>query len=406
MSRKTIAVANIILTIQLNHLIFIAAAVSLLGLLGMQNSHLLLWIAAGIVPLIMYVWRIKAQKIPVFFAGMLGIFVAGLFLPMEIIAKLIFAVMLLMYSILSVRKKLTEMPEKEDLISPFIFVALIGAMAIKNHIHTGVCTGIAWVYLVGYFLYHFVTVYLDFVMIQENSASNMPEKELFAQGIKQVGIFSGIVIFFAALTSTNWITKTLSLVGGWVKAFFRYVFAGIGGAIEEESAPSQPIVDAGQDNLFDPVEYSELWLLIRKIFDFLYEVLVVVIFVAVIYFGIRSLIRFVKLNFTNVGKKAEAKTILSNQDIRESCYAESTKKEKKTFLGFLSSEQRIRSLYKKRVLQEKAKIVGEGSPSRLTYLTAKECCDKLEAEELKNVYEKVRYSDDKVTSEDVRRAKG
>lgn len=127
--------------------------------------------------------------------------------------------------------------------------------------------------------------------------------------------------------------------------------------------------------------------------------------VLILYYGTRAIIRFVKENFTKVGKQKEAKTILSNQDIRESCDAEVSKKEKHSFLDFLSHEQRIRTIYKKKVLREKARILGEAGPEGLAYLTAKECCDKIEAVDLKQVYEKVRYSSEKVTSEDVKRAK-
>ena len=75
-------------------------------------------------------------------------------------------------------------------------------------------------------------------------------------------------------------------------------------------------------------------------------------------------------------------------------------------LGFLSNEQRIRTLYKKRVIHDKAAIIGDKVEQELSYLTAKECCEKIGATDLKEVYEKVRYSSEKVTSEDVRRAKG
>ena len=189
-------------------------------------------------------------------------------------------------------------------------------------------------------------------------------------------------------------------------AFLKYIFSGISGAIVEESAPPAPVVDTGETDMFEPVEYSELWLKIQELLEWLYRILIFVIIVAILYYGIRTLIRFVKENFTKVGKQKEAKTILSNQDIRESCSGEDVKKEKRNFLGFLSSEQRIRTIYKKKMLQEKAKIVGEAGPEGLAYLTAKECCEKIAAADLKQVYEKVRYSAEKVTSEDVKRAKG
>ena len=407
MSRKAIAFARIILNIQLNHLIFVAAAVSLMGVIGSSDSHLLFWIGTGIVPVFLYFWRVKVKKIAVFFIGMCALLTVGVVLPLDIFMKFLTIGMILLYCIFTVRKKLTERPELVELVSPAVFVLVIGAMTFKNHIYTGQCFGIAWGYLIGYFLYHFMTEYLNFVNINENSASNMPEKELFTQGVKQVGVFTGITIGIAWITSnTDWIAKIVTAFGGWIKGFLKYIFAGIAGAIEEESVPEAPVVDMGQDEgIFEPVEYSELWLKIQEILEALYYVIVFLILVAIVFFGVRLIVHFVKENFTKIGKKKANKEILSNQDIRESCREEVSKKEKRVLFDFLSNEQRIRAIYKKKVLQEKVKIVGEAGPEGLAYLTAKECCDKIEAAELKEVYEKVRYSSEKVTGEDVRRVK-
>ena len=408
MSRKRIAIARIILNIQLNHLIFVAAVVAAMGLLGMPTHHLLLWLASGIVPLLMYYLRIKTKAIWAFFVGLIAIFAMSLLLPLSILPKLFMSAMVFVYAMFAIRKKMTEKPEIVELVSPAVFIVLIGAMTIKSHSYMSLCYGIAWAYLIGYFIYHFMTEHLKFVDINENSASNMPEKELFFHGIGQVGIFTGIVILLSSLTSsTNWLAKLLSKIGDWVMDFLRYILAGVSGAIVEESAPSAPAVDTGTEtDMFGPVEYSDLWLKIQELLEWLYRILIFVIIVAILYYGSRAIIRFVKENFTKVGKKKEAKTILSNQDIRESCSGSDLKKEKKSFLSFLSNEQRIRTLYKKRMLQEKARIVGEAGAEGLAYLTAKECCEKIEAAELKQVYEKVRYSGEKVTGEDVRRAKG
>lgn len=408
MSRKIIAIARIVLNIQLNHLVFVVAAVSAMGLLNQENSYLLLWLGCGIVPVYMYALRVKTKRIPTFFAGLIGAVALGFVVPVAVAAKLFLVIMLVVYSALAIRKKMTENPEIVELLSPFVFVALAGGMTIKGHSFSSVVFGLTWVYLVGYFVYHFWTEYLKFVTINEKSASNMPEKELFFQGMKQVGVFTGIAIVLSSLTSsTNWLSKVVSKLGDWLILFLKYVFAGIAGAIVEESAPpSAPVVDSGETDMFEPVEYSELWLKIQELLEILYKVLIFIIVVAIIYYGTRAIIRFVKTNFTKVGKKPEAITILSNQDIRESCRSEKEKKEKRSFLGFLNNEQKIRTMYKKRMLREKEAIIGEKVQQELSYLTAKECCEKIGAPSLKEAYEKVRYSSEKVTSDDVRRAKG
>ena len=59
-------------------------------------------------------------------------------------------------------------------------------------------------------------------------------------------------------------------------------------------------------------------------------------------------------------------------------------------------------MYRKRVLKSKALIVGTSGNKELEYLTAKECCDKISADSLKEIYEKARYSNASITADDVR----
>jgi len=407
MKRKSIALVRILLNIQLNHLIFVAVAVSVMGLAAMPKSYLLLWGILGIVPVGMYVLRVKAKKISAFFVGLLAILAAGFLLPLNIVVKILTVGIIFVYGIFAVRKKMSENPEIVELASPMAFVIIVGALTFQKHIYVSQCLGLTWVYLLGYFLYHFLTEYLKFVEINEKSASNMPEKELFLHGLKQVGVFAGIAMAITFLSSNvEWVAKIFSVLAEWIRSLLKYLLAGVAGAIEEESAPKPPAVDMGQDSMFEPVEYSELWLKIQKLLEILYDVVVVVIIVAIVFFGVRFIVRFVKENFTKVGKKKEVKAVLSNLDIRESCKEEVFRKEKKGFLDFLSNEQRVRTLYKKKVLKEKIHIVGEAAQQELAYKTAKECCEKMEAADLKCVYEKARYSAERVTAEDVRKAKG
>jgi hypothetical protein len=406
MSRRVISIFKNYLVIQLNHLVFVAAAISSLGLLSVQRSYWLLWVLAVVVPIGMYVARVKTNTIVSFFAYHILFLVAGLIVPVSILPKLILIAMMIVYFVLSFRKKITETPELLDQVSPAAFVIVIGAMTFKNHAYVSQCVAIAWIYLVLYFLMHFLSVHLYFVEIQEQSASNMPEQELLFQGLKQVGVFTGITCFFAAIASNpNWISKILDVLKSWVMVLLKAIFSGVSEGIIEESAQSQPAPDGSMGDMLPKAEYSELWLRILEILEVVYDIIIFILIVGIIYFGIRSAIRFVKENFGNANKRNEAKKILSNQDIRESCRTEVKKKSRKSFLGFLNNEQRIRTIYKKKVLREKDKIIGEKQEQALSYFTAKECCEKMEASLLKEAYEKARYSGQEITSEDVRSVK-
>jgi hypothetical protein len=96
------------------------------------------------------------------------------------------------------------------------------------------------------------------------------------------------------------------------------------------------------------------------------------------------------------------KEITGNQDIRESCEIEMRNGEERNWFSFLNNSEKIRKMYRKRILRNKSSIVGDLSAEELTYLTAKECCDKIHADRLKLIYEKARYSNETITAEDVK----
>ena len=104
-------------------------------------------------------------------------------------------------------------------------------------------------------------------------------------------------------------------------------------------------------------------------------------------------------------KEEDKKTLQSNQDIRENCSIEKNEKNGKGWFGFLDNRERVRKLYRKKILKSSTKIIGNADQHHLEYLTAKECCDRISEDALKNIYEKARYSSEDITAEDIRIAK-
>ena len=97
--------------------------------------------------------------------------------------------------------------------------------------------------------------------------------------------------------------------------------------------------------------------------------------------------------------------MISKQDVREKCTVERVLDRRKRHSLFLSNREKIRKLYRSRIWKQKWFLIGDENPRKLEYLTATECCDKLSDNALKYVYEKARYSSEKITGEDVKWAK-
>lgn len=68
MDRKGIEVTRDLLVILMNHLIWIAGAVAVLGLFHKETTQLWLWILLGFVPVVLYFSRIRIQNFFLFFA--------------------------------------------------------------------------------------------------------------------------------------------------------------------------------------------------------------------------------------------------------------------------------------------------------------------------------------------------
>ena len=71
----------------------------------------------------------------------------------------------------------------------------------------------------------------------------------------------------------------------------------------------------------------------------------------------------------------------------------------------MNNRQKVRKIFRKRVLKNKKFLVGDRTEKQLEYLTAKECCERLSEQKLKIAYEKARYSNEEITAEDIRRLK-
>ena len=106
--------------------------------------------------------------------------------------------------------------------------------------------------------------------------------------------------------------------------------------------------------------------------------------------------------------KFSEEMMTAQNEVRESLIVEKREKDddkNRSFFSFLDNKEKIRKIYKKRVTKEKATIVGTLDTENLKYYTAKECCDKLDAQNLQDVYDKVRYSEEEITADDVKAAK-
>lgn len=314
---------------------------------------------------------------------------------------------MLFYVIWSVKIKLTSKTGEEGLLPIGFFIVLLGIMAMTETFYSKkgwelFYVIIALIYLAGYFVYNFMIQYLHFMKTNEGSAANIPEQEIFYSGMKQTLVFTfagTLIMFFTA--NLGWFSQIMSIIGDWILNLLRALFSGFHyEVVEEGEKMAMEQVMQSLDGIGEVQGPSIFLLILEKMVTIIAVVVVAAVTVAVVI----GIYKFLRGHFQLVEKK-EKKKLQSNQDIREKCDAKASKKEKTSWFTFLSNREKIRKLYRKRVLQGKAAIIGDIDQIHLECMTAKECCDKLGAENLKKMYEKARYSEEEISNLDVRKAK-
>ncbi len=397
--------SNLLLSLT-NHWVIIAVAIILTGAFGSDTPRLGLWLALWTIPVYYYATRVKVHNFYLFFLSQVLPLVVAFGAKVSGEIKFIWVVMTVFYMVSSIKIRLVEYsPELQ--IHPAVSVGIIGAgFWLEGHLFNygwiSYYTTLIFVYLIFYFFYYFVSQYLSFISVNRNTASNIPEKEIFTAGIKQtvVCVFGGVILMLLSI-NVEWLTYIINLLKRGLGALLRIMvyFFNL-----EKSNPGTVTSEKGSGGggapFFEITDPHPFWVFLEK-------VAMVAVFVGIVVFIIMGIIRgyqFLRRNFREVNK-SKMKEITGNQDIRESCEVEKRAGEERGWFSFLNNTEKIRKMYRKRILKNKFVIAGEDGNEELRFLTAKECCDKISADSLKVIYEKARYSNEMVTSEEIRAVK-
>ena len=239
--------------------------------------------------------------------------------------------------------------------------------------------------------------------MNEHSASNIPEQEIFFFGMKHSAMFAGGSVFFLILTANlDWFSKIMTAVGNRIVKLLSSLFQNVRYEYVEVQQVEE-IVEGAQEPYFELFIDFEFVYVILRLIDKLLNLVAIVFVISLILNISRGIYDFFRQKLLLNGP-IKASKYHSNQDVREYCAVDSNKKENNTRL-FLNNREKIRRIFRKRILKNKTEIIGDRNPKVLEYLTAKECCDKLSAENLKTIYEKARYSAEDITMDDVRKIK-
>jgi len=411
MKRKWIEIGQDLLVILLNHLMLISVCVTAVGQFKDYDHKVWLWSVLLIIPIFFYWARIKISNFFLFVALHLAVPVAFLFLPIHIMSKVMMVFTGIVYLIWSIWIRVKERRHGEGLLRPAVMTGSLAVMLLIETFYSkngweGIFIAMAIIYAAGYYMYIFTSRYLRFLTVNESSVANIPEAEIFYRGLRQASLYTaGVTALLVLSSSAKWISSMDSWLLSGIKniliKFFKYLF--MRSETTEETSGMQQLEELAPPDLSifandsGPVLF---WVVLEKIA----RVGVVLFLIGLVVFGIVKGARSIWKGFHKSYVKDEKK-INSGMDIRETCTIEKTQKVRNNLFSFLNNREKIRKIYRKQVLKHRTAIIGDLNAEDLEYMTAKECCDKFAAEQLKEMYEKARYSAEEIVSDDVRAAK-
>lgn len=413
MKHKIIETGQDILIILMNHLVLIGFSMTVMGMFKQKEHYMWLWCVLTAVPLIFYFSRAVIGDFFLFFALHLLIPAAMFFLPIWILPKVLVVGMVIAYMVWSINIRLKGRKKGEDVFAPMFAIAALGVMTLIENAFSkmgweAIYLWLAIFYIAGYFIYSFTNQYLRFLTVNESSAANIPEREIFSSGMRQTVLFvaGGVLVLFMT-ANIGWVSYIMSWIGKALLAVLRTIFAWISYEETEELEPYVTEKVQGDMGMFaEKGEPALIWLILEK----LIMVAAAVFLVGGVILGIVMGIRYLWKHFHMTSLKEEKK-LQTGIDIRETCTIEKNKKETNRWFSLLNPQEKIRKIYRKQVLKHKSQIIGDYNPENLEHMTAKECCNKMisdnkfSPDNLKMVYEKARYSAEEITPEDLKLVK-
>ena len=422
MKIKKIERINDILIIQMNHWALYPVALTIMGLAGSYTGEGspvgILWGICGLMVIFYYFLRERVERLFLFMVLHLALVLLFFVLPVRTGAgRFLCAACGIGYFIQSMAKRFRERVPGTSAFSPVAAIGISVVCIFLQHYQGRFDWDFYYVLalvsvLALYLVTCYIRKYLEFLAVNASSTGYLPAADIFRSGMGLVGgytVLGTVILLFC--TNFDWLRGVWNSLKSVVVSILRFVFSLLlRDAIVEDEELIQETPSAGAMQMPLLPEASEPFLL----WQILEVVFVTAVSCVVLYFAVKlfiRLIKFVRQRFAEgFGQRKDREIGEEDVDVREKCdLAKPAVREgqKRTLFGFLTLEQRIRKLYKKKILASAFELTdgGKDDVGSLMLLTARECGERLGAIDMSDIYEQVRYSDKEATQETLRRMK-
>lgn len=408
MKVKHIEYAKEVLTEQMNHWMLFPLVLTVMGVsrkvTGIHKPDLFLWELCSIFPLIMFIIRHKVSRFYIF--ALLHAGIVGLVLGLHYILSFgggICVAAAFVYAASSLRMQMRGRLYSESIPLPVGVAVSAVAILLQHYQGTDNWDAYYTITLIGtialFFIIFYLQRYLDFLAVNQSSAGYLPASEMFRSGLGLTLGYTllGTVVLFIS-THFTWLSDILHYAKDFLIWLLRLLFSNLSQSTPEEDEIINQVVDTPIDNILPGDEPFWLLEVIWQIIGFIILAAVIVVLAKLLFKFIRWLLAYLVMHRAKEDIQEE-----NAFDIREKCDLEkSTKKKKESFFGSFSYRERIRKLYKKKLLSASIQM-SEQEKNRLTYDTAREWEGKLKTKGMAALYEQARYSDHEMTGTDVKK---
>ena len=399
---------------QMNHWLLFPAALIVMGLSGMyahrSGPNVVLWVFCGLLPPLFFLVRDRVDRFIPFLLLHMAVAVPAFLFPfansLERYLCVACSIGYLLHSFY------IRMKGKSPYTAPFHpgVGVLLSVISILLRRYQGENSWDAYhvvsivFCLAIYALILYIRQYQDFLAVNESSTGHLPAAEIFRSGFLLVLCYViPCALLLMLCVNIGDLGHLWEAFKHWLVLALRHLFSGM----NAEDLMTDPIPEAEMPveeitpQVMDVSETFYIW----RILEIVGLVVMSVALVLFLTWIVISLIQFIRHRFARGLRHRKKKQGDELEiDIREKCDIESIPLRRRRLTEFLSPAQRIRKLFKRRLLTD-VQFLADGNPGKLGLLTPKECGERLEEEQMARIYEQVRYSGKEATNDTLRQMK-
>lgn len=419
MNLKRLEYINEFLIEQMNHWLLFPIALTVTIFSRQQGDFkpdLLMWVLCSSFPLVFFLLRNKCNSLYTLLFSHVGAAALSFLIPVQngIVDRILCvgcAAVYMLFSVVWYLKKDNVFSSPMQLpvaifISCFstLFSVILQNDTSQENANWSNYLILPLIFSLGlFFIIMYIQQYMNFLNVNKSSAGCLPASEIFHSGLGLAALYTILCVFLMLLvTQFSWFKRVGNLLQNVLWKLMRWILAKLPKSSEANTIPTDEDFSAlpNISSFFERQQTFWLW----EVLQYVFVAALALAALVLLFKALAKLISCIQGRYV-FRARSQAAQEEDAFDIREKCVPSAkTAKKRQRHLGPLSHSERIRKLYKRKLLSSAERMTAQEN-SRLEIYTAREWERRLSVKGMAPLYEKARYSCQEVSAEDVRRMK-